>query len=54
MQFRACTLVVSLSLLAGRDFCRGRDYWDSSIFTRQFPAWFIDEMMRGSGEDIAD
>ena len=33
---------------------RWSDYWDVGTFVGQFPAWFIEEMMKSSSEDFSD
>jgi limonene-1,2-epoxide hydrolase len=31
---------------------RWSDYWDMQKFVGQFPAWFLEEMMKASADDF--
>ena len=33
---------------------RWSDYWDMQKFVGQFPAWFLEEMVKASAEDFSD
>jgi ketosteroid isomerase-like protein len=33
---------------------RWSDYWDVNKFVGQFPAWFVEEMMKSTAEDFSD
>jgi limonene-1,2-epoxide hydrolase len=33
---------------------RWSDYWDMQKFVNQFPAWFIEEMIKASADDFTD
>ena len=33
---------------------RWSDYWDMNKFVGQFPAWFLEEMMKASADDFTD
>ena len=45
-----------VSMLEIRDglVYRWSDYWDMQKFVSQFPAWFLEEMMKSTAEDFTD